>query len=142
MLHKGEITLKPSNFQLIDKPRITKNVFLANTEFNFNEEVSLDIDNDIRIIKVSDERLSSLVILGLEFFKQSELKDVPFKLEMEIEGIFAWDEELDNNMEQLETLLKENGPAILYSYLRPIITSLTVDACLPPLVIPLMNFRE
>ena len=38
--------------------------------------------------------------------------------------------------------LNENAPAILYSYLRPMITTITVDANLPPLVIPLMNFRE
>lgn len=134
--------MKPSNFQLIDKPRITKSIFLVNKEFNFSGEVSLEIDNDINITKTSDEEMSSTVILNLEFFKKSDIKDVPFKLEMEIEGVFGWDKELEDNLPQLEILLKENGPAILYSYLRPIITSLSVEASLPPLVIPLMNFRE
>lgn len=41
------------------------------------------------------------------------------------EGLFEWDKDLE-----------ENPPAILYSYLRPIITTTSIDANLPPLVIP------
>lgn len=134
--------MKLSSFQLIDKPRITKNIFEVNKSFKFNDEVSLEIDNDISIIKVSDEEMSSNVILNLKFFKNKEFKDVPFKLEIEIEGLFGWNKELDNNLPHLEILLKENSPAILYSYLRPIITNLSLEASLPPLVIPLMNFRK
>ena len=48
----------------------------------------------------------------------------------------------DDKRSRLEFLLNENAPAILYSYLRPMITTITLDANLPPLVIPLMNFRE
>mgnify|MGYP001054462075 CR=1 FL=1 len=56
--------------------------------------------------------------------------------------MFEWCKELEDNPTQLEVLLKENAPAILYSYLRPIITNMSIEASLPPLVIPLMNFRE
>ena len=142
MQHKGEIGLKPSNFQLMGKPRVTKNIFWLNKDFDFVGEISLEIDNEINIIKSSDEEMTSTVILNLKFFKNSNLEDVPFKLELEIEGIFGWDKELESNFEQLELLLKENGPAILYSYLRPIITNLSIEASLPPLVVPLMNFRD
>lgn len=53
--------MRPSNFQLIDKPGITKSIFLVNKEFNFSGEVSLEIDNNINIIKISDEEMSSTV---------------------------------------------------------------------------------
>ena len=134
--------MKPSNFQLINKPRVIKNIFMINKDFDFNGEVSLKIDNDIKIVKTSDEEMVSVVILNLKFFEGDDFKDVPFKLEIEIEGIFGWDIELDEKVSQLESLLKENAPAILYSYLRPIITTMSVEANLPPLVIPLMNFCE
>ncbi len=142
MQHKGVIDLTPSSFQLIDKPKVTKNIFQVNKEFDFPGEVSLEIDNNIKIVKTAGEEKTSIVVLNLKFFKNNNLKDVPFKLEMEIEGMFGWNEELEEDHTKLEVLLKENAPAILYSYLRPIITTISVDANLPPLVIPLMNFRE
>lgn len=61
----------------------------------------------------------AIVTLELRFFQKKDFKEVPFKLEMEIEGMFEWDKELEDDLNQLEVLLKENAPAILYSYLRP-----------------------
>lgn len=142
MQRKGVTGLKPSSFQLIDRPRVNKNIFQVNKDFNFSGELSLEIDNNIKVVKTSDEEMTSIVVLNLKFFESNNFKEVPFKLEMEIEGMFAWDEQLKGNPTQLEVLLKENAPAILYSYLRPIITTISIDANLPPIVIPLMNFRE
>ena len=139
---RGGKKLKSSNFQLLDKPRVTKSIFTINKDFNFDKEISLDMENNIKIAETSDEDLTSLVVLNLRFFKDNELTNVPFNLEIEIEGFFGWDEELEENEDKLEVLLKENAPAILYSYLRPIITAMTVEANLPTLVIPLMNFRK
>ena len=69
------------------------------------------------------------------------MEEVPFQFNMEIEGLFTWTEELGEKEELLETMLSQNAPAILYSYLRPLITLITVEADMPPLVIPLMNFK-
>lgn len=135
------MNLEPSSFQLINKPRVTKSVFTINKEFDFNSEVSLEISNEIKIIESSPEEMSSLVILNLKIFQGEDPKEVPFNLEMEIEGTFGWGKEQGEKTMQLEVLLKENAPAILYSYLRPIITNISIEANLPPLVIPLMNFR-
>ncbi len=115
---------------------------MINKDFDFQGEVSLEIDSDIKVVDAIGIPMASIVILNLKFFKNSEHKSVPFSYEIEIEGIFGWDEDLEENPEQLETLLKNNSPAILYSYLRPIITTTSVDANLPPLVIPLMDFRK
>ena len=134
--------MKPSSFQLINKPRVTKNIFQVNKDYDFSGEVLLEIDKNIKVTKMSDEKMVAIVTLNLRFFQNKDFKEVPFKLEMEIEGMFGWDNELEENPTQLEDLLKGNAPAILYSYLRPIITTTSIDANLPPLVIPLMNFRE
>lgn len=134
--------MKPSSFQLINKPRVIKKIFQVNKDYDFSGEVLLEIDKNVKVTKMSDEEMVAIVTLNLRFFQSKDLKEVPFKLEMEIEGMFGWDNELKENPIQLEDLLKENAPAILYSYLRPIITTTSIDANLPPLVIPLMNFRE
>ena len=142
MQHKGGIRLKPSGLQLINKPRITKNMFQVNKDYDFTGEVLLEIDKNVKVTEVSNEEMIAMVTLHLMFFKDKDFKEVPFKLELEIEGLFGWEKELEENPTQLEILLRENAPAILYSYLRPIITTTSIDANLPPLVIPLMNFRE
>ena len=67
---------------------------------------------------------------------------MPFQINVEIEGYFNWDDELEKNAVLLDAMLKQNAPAILFSYVRPLITLLTVEADMPPLVIPLMNFKE
>lgn len=142
MQHKGGIRLKPSGLQLINKPRITKNMFQVNKDYDFTGEVLLEIDKNVKVTEVSNEEMIAMVTLHLMFFKDKDFKEVPFKLELEIEGLFGWEKELEENPTQLEILLRENAPAILYSYLRPIITTTSIDANLPPLIIPLMNFRE
>ena len=134
--------MRESNFQLIGKPVVTKSLFELNNEFDFQGDIALEIDNNIEIIKLENQPMESIIRLTLGFFTKSDFKKVPFKIEMKIEGHFKWDEELDEKEALLETMLKENAPAILYSYLRPLITSLTMEADLPPLIIPLMNFRN
>jgi preprotein translocase subunit SecB len=122
---------------------VTKSLFEVNKEFDFTSEVALEIENNVKVTRdLDEEKMESIVMLNLGFFTKSDFDKVPFKIEITIEGTFRWGEDLKDNPSQLEVLLKENAPAILYSYLRPIITLMTVEANLPPLVIPLMNFRN
>lgn len=134
--------MKPSNFQLINKPVVTKCLFEVNKQFDFKGELSLEIDNNVQIAKAKDEELEAIVILNLGLFTKSDFEKVPFRMDITIEGVFQWDETIKEQSQQLKALLKENAPAILYGYLRPIITLMTVEGNLPPLVIPLMNFRR
>jgi preprotein translocase subunit SecB len=39
-------------------------------------------------------------------------------------------------------MLRQNAPAALFSYLRPIVTQISIEANMPPLILPLMNFTE
>ncbi|MCT4606063.1 MAG: protein-export chaperone SecB [Marinisporobacter sp.] len=133
--------MKESKFQLIGKPRVTKSLFEISEKFDSDGELTLEIENNVKIIQAEND-IEAMVILTLEIFKTNDFEKVPFKMDMTIEGHFGWSEELKDNKTQLEVMLKENAPAILYSYLRPLITLLTVEGNLPPLVIPLMNFRD
>lgn len=135
--------MKESSFRLIGKPQITMVQFEINKEYTFEKEIALEINNNIRVIKNKDKQKNdSIVILKVYIFASEEIKDVPFRMSIEIQGCFIWDESLAKDTLQLDALLRQNAPAVLYSYLRPIITLITVEANMPPLVLPLMNFVE
>lgn len=131
--------MRESNFQLTGKPRISNIHFEVNKDFTFDKEVVVEINNNVRVLKSKNE---SIVILTIGIFSAAELANVPFKLDIEIQGCFSWDDVLAKDAAQLDAMLRQNAPAALYSYLRPIITQITVEANIPPLVLPLMNFTE
>lgn len=135
--------MKESVFQLIGKPRISKFEFQLNREYKFSGEIKLELSNNIQISKGIDEHANqAMVRLNLGIFETCNFNDSPFKIHTEIEGNFKWDEDSEKDQDSLNIMLKQNAPAILYSYIRPIITMMTVEANLPPLVIPLMNFQK
>ena len=135
--------MKESNFQLTGKPKLNGFSLITNKDYKFNEELALEIDNNISIIKGTEEHArQAIVVLKIGIFSLKELSKVPFQINVEIEGYFNWDDELEKNAVLLDAMLKQNAPAILFSYVRPLITLLTVEADMPPLVIPLMNFKE
>ncbi|MFZ3172414.1 MAG: protein-export chaperone SecB [Carboxydocellales bacterium] len=134
--------MKESNFQLVGKPTVNSILYETNKNFEFNDELSLEVTNEIHVIKGINEHLQEAnVVYKIGIFTSQEFEKVPFKISMEIEGHFKWDEELEKNEVLLENMLKQNAPAILYSYVRPLITLITIEANMPPLVIPLMNFK-
>jgi preprotein translocase subunit SecB len=135
--------LKESDLQLLGKPKLNNIIYETNRDFEIEGPLPLEISNDIRIIKDADEQTTeAIVVLKIDIFAARELAEVPLKLSIEIEGCFKWTNELQENKELLDILLRQNAPAILYSYLRPIITLITVEANLPPLVLPLINFLD
>lgn len=135
--------LKESDLQLLGKPKLNNIIYETNRDFEIEGPLPLEISNDIRIIKDADEQTTeAIVVLKIDIFAARELAEVPLKLNIEIEGCFKWTKELQENKELLDILLRQNAPAILYSYLRPIITLITVEANLPPLVLPLINFLD
>lgn len=135
--------MKESNFQLIGKPKLNRIDYQTNKNFAFVKELQLEFSNDITITKNAEEGShEAVVLLKAGIFAEKQLDEVPFQFNMEIEGFFKWTEELAGKENLLETMLKQNAPAILYSYLRPLITLITVEADMPPLVIPLMNFKN
>ena len=135
--------MQESVFQLVGKPRINKLNFEINKEYKFDGEIKLDLSNNIMISKGIDEHAhQALVVLNLGVFETHSMDEVPFQIHVEIEGHFKWDEETEKDQTLLDIMLKQNAPAILYSYVRPIITLMTVEANMPPLVVPLMNFQK
>lgn len=128
--------MKKSKFQ-IKGPRLIKLNYCANNDFNSSVSVSLDINSET-IIKQSDNH--AVVRLSLDIFKEEDLENIPFFINIVMEAGFSWDESIKDK--KLEGLLNENAPAILLSYMRPYISSVTSGSGFPPLILPLIDFTE
>lgn len=74
----------------------------------------------------------------------SEGDPAPFELYVAITGHFMLQETDDKPLDAAlkEDLLRKNTVAILFPFLRSIVASVTVNANIPSLVLPVLNFAE
>ena len=129
--------MNESKFQLREQ-RITKIKYNSNKNFDFDEPLS--IDYDIKISQNSLEDGFGIVTLDVGIFNKKNFDEVPFVIEITIEGEFDWNTSIDG--EELNMLLNVNAPAVLFSYLRPFISQITLFSGNPPLVLPLIDFTN
>lgn len=136
--------MKESALQLIGKPKINSFTYETNKNYKvIDTKLKVNIKQDILISKGKENRSQrAVVILRLGIFTAMDFKTVPFKMELEVEGYFKWDDDLAKKEKVLKKMLEENAPAILYTFVRPFITLITFEANIPPLVIPLLNFKQ
>ncbi len=96
-----------------------------------NMEVKSEIDSE------SNESVTKLnIIVG-------ELDDNDLLLNaMYFNGVISANFKWDENIKDPEKMLRVNGGAVLLSYFRPIIATLTMQAGVRPLNLPFVNFTE
>jgi len=128
--------MKISQF-IVKSHRLKSIAFELNPEFKSEGSIELKIDTDKIIAKHSDKLLAE-VSLTLSVFKDKT--DAPFWCTIIYQGLFSWDEKV--SAEKVDQYLKYSAPALLYSYIRPLVTQLTVSANLPALTLPFMNFMD
>ncbi|HEX3038162.1 MAG TPA: protein-export chaperone SecB [Oscillospiraceae bacterium] len=98
-----------------------------------NNEVELSPSFQRKIFK--NDKNDYIVELGFEIKPDLEGNLVPFTLKVNIAGCFTFDDDDD-------TLVKENAVAILFPYLRALISTITANANIPPLILPTINIVE
>lgn len=132
--------MKESKFQIKGSPRIIESKFKLNKVYTSESEVKIKLNaNTFAEIEPKIKKIA-LVGLKIDIFKDENFLEVPFKITVIAEGLFTWSDELSNDEELLETLLNKNAPAILYGYIRQQIKSMTMNANIPILDIPVMDF--
>ncbi len=130
---------KESNFKF-------KNHKLTSLKYELNDSyelkstpIKMNIQTETKIVKDGNNAIVSLELLV--FDKDSyKRQEVPFYVDITMSGEFEWDSSIDDKL--LVILLESNAPATLLSYMRPYISNLTIGAGYPPLIIPLLNFKE
>lgn len=76
----------------------------------------------------------------LEHNVNDDNENSPFQIKAVMRSEFIW--EANYGEDEIQALLNQNAPALLFSYLRPIIAGITNSAGLPPLNLPFMNFKK
>jgi preprotein translocase subunit SecB len=103
----------------------------------FNAE-SVDIKFDIRH-EVALEIPDAYVTVHLNIFTDAEANNYPFSFSVSTTGHFQIDAE---NPEDAMAFLNVNAVAILFPYVRALVTTYTANANVPPLILPPMNIAK
>ncbi len=128
--------MKNSRLQFKNPKLLTLN-YKLNKKFKNEGYVNLDVKSKTSIKKGDN---TAFVLLELNIFDKKSIDNAPFYIDISMEGQFFWNGGFNN--EDIDKLLKSNGPAILLSYIRPYISNITVGAGFPPLILPLMDFTD
>lgn len=131
--------MNQSNFQY-KNIKVDNIDFTANPEFNSKSE-TIDMKNSFSI-KVKPDKTGTFALVSLTFTtnaKDFTSSQIPFYLQITISAVFSWHDLPDK---KVENLLKYNAPALLISYLRPIVASITNMSGFPSYNIPLLNLVD
>ena len=108
--------------------------FSINETFNFGQNITIGISPEFtRNIKKID---SDNVAVNLGFRIDNKDGDMPFSMEVSIEGLFhleGWEHP------DFLPLIRSNSIAILFPYLRTLVSMVTANANISPYVLPVMN---
>lgn len=111
--------------------------FVNNDEYN-GEEVDIDFDVTAQF-RVSDDGQEMVVVLKADIFNPKEGKIYPFTMSVEVEGYFR------SNFEERKDEIRQygkNAVAILFPYVRALVSSFTANANVTPLILPTVNVSK
>lgn len=107
--------------------------FKKNINFQVNKEGTL-IDLKIKpIIDIKDKNMN--IMLQTTIFENAEQNNKPFEMKVNVTGYFMTD---GCNPETL----KANAIAILYPYVRAIVSTYTANTNITPLILPTINVNK
>lgn len=111
--------------------------FRNNDDYN-GEEVDIDFDVSAQF-HISDDGEEMIVVLNANIFEPKEGKLYPFKMSVEIEGYFKGNlEDKDQDIGQYG----KNAVAILFPYVRALVSTFTANANVTPLILPTVNVNK
>ena len=130
--------MKASSFQFTD-PSLVHIKFEENKKFQHEEENDVPINVSINVEK--EELSENEAIVKTSVVVGAESEKVPFVLEAVASARFKWDAEKINK-DTSSIFLKQNAPALLISYLRPIIAMITNASHYPAYNLPFISFVD
>ncbi len=119
-----------------------KRYMVNSIDFKFNPEytgakANMDIDFGHSIaVRNNEARVSLKCIL----FRKAKKEEKPFHLEVQMTGFFEFKTEFQS--EELNNILRHQGINILFPYLRALISNITGNTGLPPIILPLINVNQ
>ena len=129
--------MKASKFQFLN-PYLEEVSFVTNSDYNVDVDKEIEMKNsfNIQVQRFQNENRAN-VQLTLDL--NTENDSAPFKLKMKVASDFKW-EELDEKT--VDSMLNLNAPALLLSYMRPIVANITNSSNFPVYNLPFVNFKD
>jgi len=117
--------------------RVIKTSFVLNQAYKAQDEVINISPNFTRNIeKVDDNNFK--VILGVSILKETNKNQIPFEAEVIIDATFSFE-----NWEGPTKLSAiTNSTAILFPYLRSVLSAVTLNGNIAPYTLPVMNINR
>jgi preprotein translocase subunit SecB len=106
--------------------------FKTNTEFDAEENVKVKFNFNSKIEYEKDSNHAD-VLLSVNIFDEKEFDKSPFILKIVITGQFLIEGEFK------KSLLEQNAVAILFPYIRSLVSLYTTNANFPALILPPIN---
>ncbi|WP_288326633.1 protein-export chaperone SecB [uncultured Clostridium sp.] len=108
----------------------------ANLECDKDDiDIKFDIDSDVNFVNENDFLLN----LSVEIFKDAKKNNFPFSLSVMLTGIFSI-----KGVKQEEKMdyAEKNAVAILFPYVRALVTNYTAASNISPLILPPINVAQ
>ena len=128
--------MQESNFQF-KNPILKKINYHLNEDFDRDKFDKIDLNFQTNVIGKKSEKQAIVKLRG-EFGESNE--NFPFYIEIELEAPFKWTEDIPEDV--AKNLLKRNAPALLLSYMRPIVAFITSQSGIVPYNIPYIDFTK
>jgi len=118
---------------------IKKMYYEMNDEFDFTNGKSIRINPDFsrNIEKVDKDKY--VIKLNVKICESNQEDVIPFFSEICIEGEFHF---VDWETEEKSFIARNNSTAILFPYLRSLLSTITTTGNLPPYFLPIMNVAK
>lgn len=120
-----------------NNPILKELKYKINNDFSSNDNISLDIKLETKINKNENE---AIVEVSLMIFDNEMTTDIPFTMRIVMYGKFSWDKNSDEEL--INKLLETNAPAIIISYIRPYVSTVTVGSGFAPLILPVFDLSS
>lgn len=96
-------------------------------DFDFDTDMYLDVDNNKLVVQLS-----------ADIFRDAQKNNYPFEMKVSINGYFS----MDTKVENIDVrMFEQNAIAILFPYLRAIVSTYTANANVAPVLLPAMNIN-
>eukprot|EP01012_Entosiphon_sulcatum_P027701 TRINITY_DN33410_c0_g1_i1.p1 TRINITY_DN33410_c0_g1~~TRINITY_DN33410_c0_g1_i1.p1 ORF type:complete len:158 (+),score=4.83 TRINITY_DN33410_c0_g1_i1:48-476(+) len=116
--------------------RCVEFTFKASEEY-INGESPEDLQFTVNYGGVKSEDVENRFIENFELLLKDETEDT--KITGKFIGLFESTEKIDDDFIESH-FIKVNAPAILYPFIRSYVSTVTINACIPPILIPTLNF--
>jgi preprotein translocase subunit SecB len=120
--------------------KIDEIIFKNNEDFkNEKVNISIDFNKDINYIEEDGEEDKVIVSLEVDVFKDPIKNNYPFHLFIRMIGFF---EVTNSDLEGKDIIVNRNTIAIMFPYLRSLVSTITANSQVPPLIIPTINVNK